>query len=221
MVARTGRNYTIAMNRIYFDLESSPLPVDQLTKLMPTEFPTGNTKDPEKLKAAIAAKQSEWMDNAALSAATGKIIAVTIAENNNEPEFITGEEPALIERALSEISDPGITVFGWNLHNFDLKFLAQRASVHGIKGFSCLTTVFRGRRSWCEHLIDAMQVWNMAYGHVSGSSLGAVALALGVGEKTGNGKDFADLLKTDPDAARAYAVNDVCLLRKIVERLGI
>src|SRR6185295_2941177 len=138
-----------------------------------------------------------------------------------EPEFSVGEEKALIEFALQELCDPAVTVYGWNLHGFDLPFLCQRAAVHGVKAFSCLTTKFKGRYSWCENLVDAMTVWNMSHQHVSGSGLGAVALALGVGEKPGNGAEFAELLKSDPEKAREYAVNDVNLLRNIVERMGI
>jgi|SRR6185503_5500418 len=207
--------------KAYIDLETGPADYELLAKLMPQFEPAANLKDPVKIESSIGAKRADWIASAALRSTTGKILAVTMAQDNAEPEFLTGDEATLIDKAVQELCDPAVTVYGWNLHGFDLPFLCQRAAVHGIKAFPCLTTKFKGRYSWCENLVDAMTVWNMSHQHVSGSGLGAVALALGVGEKSGDGKDFAELLKTDPDKAKEYAVNDVNLLRKIVERMGI
>lgn len=207
------------INKLYFDIETAPGTL--LSKLMPEFEPAANLKDPVKIAASIADKQAAWLEKAALSATTGQIVAVTLATNETAPKLYTGDEKDLINRAIEELCDPAVTVYGWNLHGFDLPFLCQRAAVHGITSFPHLTTAFRGRRHWSEHLVDAMQVWNMSHQHVAGSGLGAVALALGVGEKNGDGKDFAELLKSDPVKAESYAVNDVNLLRKIVQRLAI
>lgn len=209
------------MNKYYWDLETGPESDERLAKMKPEFLPDARLVDPEKIKASIKNKEADWKERAALSAMTGKILAVTLAGNDEEPEFVTGDEHALIERVLSEICDPALSVYTWNGANFDIPFLLQRAAINNIPAFKALTTKFRGRYYFCEHFTDALQVWNMSHQHVAGSGLGAVALALGVGEKNGDGKDFAELLKSDPAKAEAYAVNDVNLLRKIVTRLGI
>ena len=213
------------MKQFYFDLETQGLPADQIQKLMPAEWPTGNTKDPAKLAAAIEEKKVEWLDKTALKAITGRIVAVTSAVDDNVPEMSAqADEKTLIQILLTELVQViqiNATAYAWNGHGFDLPFLCQRAAVHDLPAFSKLTTKFRGRHYWNENLVDPKLVWSNYSPDHSGSSLNSVSLALGIGEKAGNGKDFAALLKTDPIKAKEYALMDVELLRKAVLRMGI
>ena len=80
---------------------------------------------------------------------------------------------------------------------------------------------FRGRFNWNESFIDPKLVWSNYSPDHTGTSLKSVGLALGVGEKTGNGKDFAKLLKENRPEAEQYALMDIELLRGIVQRMGI
>lgn len=213
------------MNRYYFDLETEGLPLDQIAKLIPEFEAGGNIKDPEKIKAAIESKRTEWLDKTALKAITGKIVAFASAADERAPEFYAqADEKTLIEILVTELRQMiqlNATAYAWNGHGFDLPFLCQRAAVHDIPAFKFLTTKFRGRYYWHENLVDAKAVWsNNSLDH-SGSSLNSVSIALGIGEKTGNGKDFAALLKSDPVKAKEYALMDVELLRKVVLKMGI
>jgi DNA polymerase elongation subunit (family B) len=211
------------MTRIFLDLETQALPQDQLQKFMPKddEWPLGNARKPDTVARIIEEKKAEWIDQAALSAITGQIIAVAVGVGENLPPIChVGEELHLINLALAHLET--ITpCYTWNGSVFDLPFLCQRAAVYGIPAFNRLTTMFRGRRYWNENLIDGKQVWSMYSSDHRGTSLAKVALALGVGEKNGNGKAFSELLKTDRDRAIEYAKNDVVLLRKIVQAMGI
>lgn len=211
------------MKKLYWDIETEGLPFEQVEKLMPEFEAPGNIKDPEKIKAAIDGKRAEWLDKLALKAITGKIVAVTICQDV-EPTMNIGDEKNLIIATvdlLQQVINQNDSAYAWNGSGFDLSFLCQRAAVHGIAAFAALTVNVRGRFYWNENLIDPKMVWSNYSPDHTGTSLKSVAYALGVGEKIGNGKDFAALLKTNPKEAETYAFNDVLLLRGVVQRMGI
>lgn len=210
--------------KLYYDIETEGLPPEQIAPLMPEFEAGGNVKDTAKIQAQIEEKKKDWLDKTALKAITGKIVAVTIAKGNVEPEFHDGSEQFLIEFLLRELKAAislNDNTYAWNAHGFDLLFLCQRAAVHNIQAFADLTSNRGGRFYWREQLIDPKLVWaNYSPDH-TGTSLKSVSCALGVGIKDGNGKDFAELLKTNPIEAEKYAKNDIALLRGIVQRMGI
>jgi hypothetical protein len=212
------------MTRLFWDCETEPLPIEQLEKLMP-EFSAGaNLKDPTKIAAAIADKKQDWLDGAALKAITGRIVAVTMAIDNEAPTMKTGEEKILISTAIEDFINRislGGNIYAWNGHGFDLPFLCQRAAVHNIPAFRRLMVMRGGRFYWNDSFIDPKLVWSNYSPDHTGTSLKSVALALGVGEKIGSGKDFAKLLRENPDEARCYAVADIILMRDIVKRMGL
>jgi predicted PolB exonuclease-like 3'-5' exonuclease len=213
------------MKKFYFDIETEGLPFEQIERLMPEFEAAANIKDEVKIKAAIEAKKADWLDKVALKAITGKIVAVTIAKDDNVPEMWANfGEKTLIEEILKELKSVislNAQAYAWNGSGFDLPFICQRAAVYNIPAFADLTVNMRGRFYWQESLIDPKLVWSNYSPDHTGTSLKSVALALGVGEKTGEGKDFAKLLKEKPDEAKTYALNDVNLLRTIVRRMGI
>ena len=211
------------MKRLYLDIETGPLNPFLLAKVMPEFDAPGNLKDPEKIKAAIEQKRRDWMEAAALKATTGEILAVTTAEDWAEPVMTVGDEKTLVKGIVDRLNavDCGEQVYTWNGSGFDLPFICQRAAAYGIPAFRYLTNCYHGRWSWAEHFVDAMQVFTMQYNRAEGFGLDAVAKALGVGAKVGKGADFAQTLDADPAKAREYAINDVNLLRAIVERMGI
>jgi DNA polymerase elongation subunit (family B) len=212
------------MKKIYFDLETEGQSPELLTKLVPEFEAPGNFKDPEKIKDAIAAKRAEWFDRTALKAITGKIIAFTYSVNDEAPKMVTGDEATLIRFAintLADIVDDNTFVYGWNSNAFDMPFLMQRAAALGIPAFNLFLKPSNGRHYLHKGLIDVRAVWSLNSPEMTGTSLGAVALALGVGEKIGDGADFSKLLKSDPKAAEQYAVNDIILLRAVAKRMGL
>lgn len=212
------------MKRFFYDLETEGLPVEQISKLMPELEAGGNVKDPAKIALVIEEKKKDWLDKTALKAITGKIVAVTSAWDDDEPVMAIGDEKMLIQslmKSLLNVIGLNAQAYAWNGSGFDLPFLCQRAAVHNIPAFAQLTTKFKNRYSWNEDLIDPKLVWSNYSPDHTGTSLKSVALALGVGEKSGSGKDFAELLKTNPSEAERYALADIILLRGIVKRMGI
>lgn len=208
-----------------FDLETGPLPEEQLLPIMPEFEASRVLKDPDKIKADLEAKKAAWLDSAALKATTGRVIAFSICHDDQEPEFhCTPDEKTMLEILAHELKMTiglGGKAYAYNAFGYDLPFMCARCAAHEIPAFKNFTVNYRGRWSWNEAFIDPMQVWVGPGQRHDGASLKAVAYALGVGLKTGDGKDFAKLLRDDPIAAKQYSLNDVLLLRGVVAKLGI
>lgn len=72
------------MKTIFFDIETGPLPENELAALMPpfdpSEVKTGNIKDPEKIAAKIAEAEvnhkRDFIEKAALDPLTGRVVAI-------------------------------------------------------------------------------------------------------------------------------------------------
>jgi len=221
------------MKSLYYDIETCALPIEDLRKIMPefdeNEVKTGNIKDPEKIRAKIEeareGHEANFIDRAALKAISGCVVAVTFAEDDAPPQMKVGDELALIRHFRDRCNTAihlGANIYSWNGAGFDIPFMLQRGAVHNLGLHGKFMSCFKGRFSVNERFIDAMQVWIAAYGgDKTGSSLNTVSKALGIGQKTGSGKDFAALLKSDPKKAEEYALMDCVLLRDIVTRMGI
>ena len=75
---------TLNMKRIYFDIETGPLPESELLAMLPpfdaSEVRVGNLKDEAKIAAKIAEAEvnhrRDFIDRAALDATTGRVIAI-------------------------------------------------------------------------------------------------------------------------------------------------
>jgi len=213
------------MKRYYVDIETTALPLDLLIPIMPEFEPAANLKDENKIKQSIADKKDAWLASCALRATTGRIIAASSAWDDQEVQFhCSPDEQTMLDILVHDITTAislGGRVYGWNLFGFDLPFLTQRAAIAGKACHSLFTTNYRGRWSWNEAFVDPMQVWAGPGNRHDGCSLKAVAFSLGLGLKSGDGKDFSELLKTDPVKAKEYSVNDTNLLRRVVERMGV
>src|SRR5665647_183445 len=88
----------VGLRTIIFDIETGPLPKTELASMMPTEWATGNTKDPEKLKTAIEAKEKAWLEDAALDPLTGRVLAIGTLEKGQFECMADDDEPALLSR---------------------------------------------------------------------------------------------------------------------------
>jgi hypothetical protein len=208
-----------------WDLETAPVADELLNKFKPEFLPDSRLVDPAKIKASIEGKEIEWRDKAALSGITGRIIAYAGVWDDEEPEVVADENERTlllnIVKHLEKVLYQGGKAYCFNGFHFDLPVLCMRCAINKIPVYKVFQTYFRGRWSWNEAFVDVLSVWTGPYQPTAGHSLKNIALALGVGEKSGNGKDFADLLKNDQQKAIEYAKNDVVLLRKIVAAMGI
>ena len=211
----------------YFDLETCPQPIENLQRLMPDFQAPSQWKDPDKIAKAIEEKRAAWIDSAALSPLTGQILAavwVDLSGNVRIADADLTSEAAVIEFVFDRMRDAGMgshyKVAGFNIGDFDIPWLIKRAWVNGVKippGLLSMSGKWSNLPSW---LIDIRHLWGMGEPFAKGS-LGTVAELLGVGEKKGEGKDFARNWRDPGMHAEAfeYLCNDGVILPKILERL--
>lgn len=201
----------------------------------------GEEKKAEKLKAAeekhtktiddysLAVKQQEaqhWgkvKSKAALSPLTGEVLAVGyLSTDNNRKILDFGKEGDLLDHFWKQYEacrTQGRQLVGHNIYGFDIPFLIRRSWIASIDVPSYV--IERGRYIDATTLVDTMQIWGC--GQKAMVKLNALARAFGVGGKPDgvDGGMFADLLKTNPEAAKAYLGNDLEMTRKVAERMGL
>ncbi len=213
------------MRRIIWDLESSPLPDSELELLIepfdPANVKVGNIKDPAKIEAKIeecrANHWKDFVDGAALSAVTGKVLAIGIQEGA-EFSALSGPEDGVIakfwELCMFEMGRLN-TMIGFNTHQFDLPFLVRRSWKLGVK----VPRFIRRGRYWADEMIDLRNDWQMGDRECRGS-LNSICKHLGLGQKTGSGKDFAALWVLDRAKAFEYLKQDLNLTAQVATIFG-
>jgi hypothetical protein len=215
------------MKNYVFDIETIPLPSNQLEALLPAFDPElvkvgnfGPEKAAEKIEKARAEHLNRFMRRAALSAITGQIAMLGIQEENEPAEIIDGQEADIINYFLNLFEtnfDKGIHFIGFNIANFDLPFLIRRAWFHGLKVPAGIVR----NRYLTSFFTDLLQLWNSSeHANEFGVSLNDLAQFFGCGAKTANGAEFGELLRYEPEKARAYLLNDLDITWKIACRMG-
>ncbi len=234
------------MKRIYFDIETGPLPEKELLAMLPpfdpAEVKTGNLKDPAKVAEKIAEArenhQRDFIERAALDPLTGRVLAIGVlrvtpayddhaGELNREPADLAGEfsviahddEKTLLCYFWAMVrGDHGRLnpLIGFNSNLFDLPFLIRRSWKHGVS----IPGGIRRGRYWGDQVIDIRDCWQLGDRMAKGS-LASIAKHFGLGDKAGSGKDFAALWKSNPDAAIAYLRQDLNLTKAIADKLGV
>jgi hypothetical protein len=207
---------------LYIDIETCGLSTEEVLQVAPTFDAPANYKDPVKIADAIKDKQAAFVDGAALSAMTGRVLAVTTALGEEEPHVAVSPtqdtEAGLLREAFTLISETiqkGSYVVGYNILRFDLPFMIRRAWFLGVRVPACIRIRnSMGRSQWSPGIVDLLAEFAMG-DKPEGMALDKVAHRMLGRRKSGGGKDFADLLKTNPEAAYQYCQNDVTLCRDI------
>ena len=204
-----------------FDIETAPLPEDQLKASMPEFKPAANLKDPDKIKASIEEKREAYLRDAARSPLTGRVLAAGVRKPDGNLLIAHGEDEADILRKLVHqlrlYLQQSIPVAGFNIKGFDLPFIRFRCAVHSIH-CGGLMDRWKGRAYWDGNFVDLMEEVVMGRER-SGNSLDAVCKALGVPGKTGSGAHFAQLYKDAPESALDYLRNDLRATAAVYERI--
>ena len=204
--------------KIYIDIETGP--AANAADFMPEFEAPRNLKDPEKIHAALEDKRLEWVSKLALSAVTGKVIAVGVAVEDGPVRVIgnVDERETLWDlwQYLDTIHDLTPRLVGWNICGFDLPFLQRRSWMHDLPTPGWVFP--RGRLS--NYHTDLMRVW-CGENLQDRIKLDTVCRWMGLGGKTdpNGGKHFAELWETDIVAAIEYLCRDVDLVRQLATRM--
>jgi hypothetical protein len=223
---------------LVFDIETGPLPPAEIEPLLPpfdeADVRVGNIKDPDKIAAKIAEakdkQRRDFFDRAALDPMTGQILAIGYMDGQilaigymdattEQWDIHADAEVVLLNEFWDRIrSDHGTIqrLIGFNVLLFDLPFLVRRSWRHGIP----IPAGVRDGRYFNRSIVDLRDGWQLGNRQAHGS-LDSICKFLGLGQKAGDGKDFAHLLETDRDKAFAYLEQDLKLTRALARRLGV
>jgi len=200
---------------LYFDIETAALSESELQAIMPEFEAPANYRDEAKIKAAIEEKRKAWLEDAALDPLTGRVLCIGLLLGDKFTVLDNPSEALLLSEFWGRCVIPGRRMIGFNVCQFDLRFLLARAWKHGLN-----PQHVRKGRYWSDDFVDLRDVWQCGDRQAHGS-LDSIAKHFGVGQKTGNGKDFAKLCETDREKALEYLRNDLMLTKAIAERMGI
>jgi DNA polymerase elongation subunit (family B) len=210
---------------IIFDIETSALPFGELAipAFNPADVKLGNTRDPDKIAERIRQAEenhvTDYIRNAALDALSGQVLCIGYRLERDEPAILSSDadgEAAMLRQwwELLNTWERQPRLIGFNIKAFDLPFLIKRSWKHRITPPYWI----RHGRYWNDLVVDLREVWQLGDNRAHGS-LGAISRHLGLGEKTGNGADFANLWKTNRQAAIDYCLQDVKLTQQVADVL--
>lgn len=206
--------------RSFFDIETGPLPTADIAHLMPEFAAPANYKDPAKIADYIANAQARWLEQAALSPITGRVLCIGVL-NADGVHFMQDPQEAALLKAFWEWARTelyaGNELVGWCIHHFDLPFVVKRSWAlrvpvpSGLRGGDA-------QQYWHPLLVDLQRRWQMGDNQCE-SSLDICSKFVGLPGKNGDGKDFAKLWATDKKAALAYLERDLELTRDLHDRM--
>lgn len=220
--------------KTYLDIETIP---DQsegaLMRCIDAVEAPGNYKKPESIlewknENALTIGAEQWKQTA-LDPMCGQILVICWATEENAVLNVRrgpqDSEKAMLLDFCSQADDSFTDSFGnfriprfigWNIADFDLRYLAIRCAVHGI------TPPFRlpvNEKYDGAKVCDLMRIWS---GFKGFKKQAAVARAMGIPvENQTDGKDLWDLVKKEgAEAALLKCISDVEVLRQIHRRMA-
>lgn len=209
-------------NPIFFDIETGPLSGDEVRQYMPKFEAPSNYKDEDKIAKAIAEKESAWLERAALSPITGRVLAIGYCKDDKNIEILEGDEQKIITTFWELITYHGAILqklIGFNSNSFDLPFLIRRSWKLRIKIPNTLYKYIKGRVYLHENCIDILDYWSLDTR--DSIKLSDLAKFLDAGSKSGSGADFAKQYAEHRDEAISYLKNDILLTYKCAYALQI
>ena len=209
-------------NPLFFDIETGPISGDEVRQYMPKFEAPSNYKDEEKIAKVIAEKEHAWLEKAALSPITGKVLAIGHCIDDKNVSVIEGDEKDIISQFWESITYHGAILrklIGFNSNSFDIPFLIRRSWKLGIKIPNTLYKYHRGRVYLHENCVDILDYWSLDTR--DSIKLADLARYLEVGTKTASGAEFSGLYAENRDEAISYLKNDILLTYKCAYALQI
>lgn len=219
------------MKTVFFDIETVPLPEDELKRLAPEfdpeEVKLGNVKDEQKILLKLAEAKvklyQDFADKAALNANSGRVAMIGIITHNLFVPLISDDdgEAEVLKMFWEQVSKcigESMTLCGFNIKEFDLPFLIRRSWKLGVRIPLMVAGLERRYPVWHECFVDLREMWLMGNRSPDKgtSSLDALAKFFGLKPKKGNGQDF---WKMNRQEQLEYLEHDVRLCADIHSKM--
>lgn len=204
-----------------FDIETRAKSLEwvKANGLMPSFKAPSNYKDPDKIAAKEAEHETDVMSRAALDPVLSEILAIGYIKDGKKV-ILWGDERKMLEAFWAEVRKVVNSygkLIGFNIVGFDLPFLIRRSWVHNVP---YVEAIRRGRYYSDNLVCDLAEIWRLGDKNTF-ISLDRISRLLGIGEKSGSGKDFAALWDSDREAAIAYLHKDLELTEKLAYRFDV
>lgn len=200
------------MNRLYLDIETIPAEPEKQTVL--------KALHEKRVKEGRSAKSfEEVVEESGLNGAFGRICCLGYAQNDDPVRCLSGDEITILNQFWQLAKKTDLFV-GFNLFDFDLRFIWQRSIILGVTPAIDLPFV----RHTSSPIYDIMYEWSRWSGGVgSRISLDALAQALNLpSPKNGSvsGRTVAKAYSEGRIAEIcAYCSKDVEVTRSIYKRI--
>ena len=205
------------------DIETGPTK-NALSYFSRSDVKLGNLRDTIKIEAKLAEAEDEFLDKAALSPITGKVLAVGLTDGAVHEVLTYESEKEIITETLERIGSQLMQqrpVVGWNIIKFDFPFLFKRAMMLGVPWPQHIWDLKKGYAH--SQIIDLMRYWNMGDWKEMTKMDTVNRFLCGFGKPSGvTGADFARLFNGTPEErekAIDYALNDVKILDSLTRRM--
>jgi hypothetical protein len=208
------------MNTLLFDIKTGPLPEPDLEKIKPRFNAPANFRDEGKIAAAVLEKETAWKEQAALSALSGRVLAIGCLEPGKPIQVLDSLDESEILRDFWRLCREQILAedgraIGFNIHGFDLPFLLRRSWRQGVP----IPADLRQGRYWNHRFIDLLDLWMLQ--DRERVSLARLCAYFNLGEKLGDGADFARPWQNDRPQALAWLERDVELIHRLAAAMGV
>jgi len=199
-----------------FDLETEALPIaEQLEKFEPEFEADTRLKDPAKIAESLNDKKLKWAETAALHAERSRCLVIGVSYDGS-PTILEDDEPKMIKVFWGNFESDSSLWIGHFIKGFDIPYLVRRSYILGVKVPAGL---FDGKYL-SRRFVDTMEVWGAGEWGAR-ISLDNLSRALGVGKKSGSGKDFSSLWRSDRQAAKSYLLQDLALTEACAKKMNI
>ena len=192
------------------DIETIPNPV-KAARLPEPEIKLGNIKNPAKIAERQDAARAKQLKDMALDAATGRVLAVGMHNDEGEHCEVTAADSDEAEREVLDwtmkVLDKGeVRIITWNGKDFDLPFIFKRAAILGINAPNPLSDYVK-RYDRGIH-IDLMKEWDMYQAGVHTSLDFFANMVLGTSKEEIDFDEFPKLMKTEEGRKK---IKEYCL----------
>lgn len=227
---------------IIFDIETAPLPFDQVKHMAPKELVDGITQDMIQEKADamnpnwkpdtrmekalkwadswdLDRERHDWQQSGLTDPRLSYICAYGITPDvfgEHELRLISGpeDEKVALDRLCRELNNAGRAI-GHYIHRFDLPFIMRRLWLNGGTPWSYLNGRYSG-----DKYVDTWEVWHCFNGSrdAAPGSLDSIAQAFGLPKKPGSGDGF-HLMSGHRQIE--YLTHDLEATSEIARRMGL
>ena len=211
------------MIKLFLDIETLPGDESIKVEIEAGIKPPGNISRPDTIRQWQEEKKPVELDkkyrDTALKGHLGRILCIGYLKETPQGTsegVIAGEEPELLREFWGMAKDADLFV-GFNIFEFDLKFIIQRSVIHGIKPSRELS--FARYRN--EPIFDVMEEWGL-WGR-DNIRLDVLCKALGVESPKGDlegSKVYDYYLEGRQQEIYEYCLKDVRATRQIYMKMN-